>query len=322
MLAVIPIMPALIAQQYGLAVLQGQQRFTAFNVLRVAPAVLYALALVALVTLGWTSLAQVALAWAVVNVLVGLSLATVAVRYAVRARGRSPTRRTAELVRYGCSAILGSSSPAEILRVDQAVIALSLSRAALGLYVVALAFTNLPRFISQSVGMVAYPKIAAARATEARELVRVYLVLVMLVAGLIVALLEVAVVWLIPLLFGADFEDAVRTAQILLIAAFLLAVRRVLTDIAQGLGNPLSGTVAEVVNLTVALPLIAFAAPRWGIEGAALALAIGAALSLAVLAALVRRALRHVRSVDPTDAERLGRGLVTTMTVGRGDAAS
>ena len=32
----IPVMPALVAQQYGLAVLQGQARFAIFNVLRIA----------------------------------------------------------------------------------------------------------------------------------------------------------------------------------------------------------------------------------------------------------------------------------------------
>ena len=42
------------------------------------------------------------------------------------------------------------------------VIGLFLAPAALGLYVVAQAFTNLPRFISESVGAVAYPNIAAS----------------------------------------------------------------------------------------------------------------------------------------------------------------
>jgi O-antigen/teichoic acid export membrane protein len=323
MLAAIPVMPALIAQQYGLAVLQGQQRFAAFNVLRVAPPPQYAAALAAIFAVGDADLVELVLSWVVTNVVVGLLLAVVSVRYAVRAQGRSSDEPIGGLIRYGGSAILGSSSPAEILRLDQAVIALSLSRTALGLYVVALAFTNLPRFVSQSVGMVAYPRIASAAASAARDLVRTYLVLVVLVASVVVALLELAVAWCIPWLFGADFADAVTTARILLVAAFLLAVRRVLTDVAQGLGTPMSGTVAELVNLSVALPLIALSAPLWGIEAAAMALTLGAAASLAVLAWLVRNTLARASLPPPKDVELAGSGdRLAILALGRGDAGS
>ena len=320
MLAAIPVMPALIAQQYGLAVLQGQQRFTLFNVLRVSPAALYALALAALVAVSRTDLVELVFAWTVANLIAGLALAAVAIDYARRPSGPSPDNRVGDFLRYGCSAILGSSSPAEILRFDQVVIAVSLSRTALGLYVVAVAFTNLPRFISQSVGMVAYPKIAAAKAA-ARELVHTYLVLVFIVAGIVVVLLEVTVRWLIPWLFGSDFQGAVTTAQILLVAAFLLAVRRVYQDVAQGLGNPISSSVAELVDLSVALPLIAIAAPLWGIEGAAVALTAGAAASLAVLGWMVRRTLVRGSSVDRSKGEVTGGELVKAMALGRGEAS-
>ena len=57
--------------------------------------------------------------------------------------------------------------------------------------------------------------------------------------------------------------------------------------------------------LSVALPLIAIAAPLWGIEGAAVALALGAAVSLAVLAWRVRHTMDRVSSVDLPDMEVL-----------------
>ena len=148
-----------------------------------------------------------------------------------------------------------------------------------------------------------------------------YLVLVFIVAGIVVVLLEVTVRWLIPWLFGSDFQGAVTTAQILLVAAFLLAVRRVLSDVAQGLGNPISSSVAELVNLSVALPLIAIAAPLWGIEGAAVALTAGAAASLAVLGWMVRRTLVRGSSVDRSEGEVTGGELVKAMALGRGEAS-
>jgi O-antigen/teichoic acid export membrane protein len=300
MLVATPVMAALIAQQYGLAVLQGQRRFTAFNTLRIAPAATYTLAMIPLFVLGSADLMAVVLAWTLTNVVVGVALGAIAIRYAALGTPGPSSYSLTQVGRFGASAVLGSYSPAEILRVDQAVVAFSLSRAALGLYVVALAFTNLPRFLSQSVGMVAYPRIAAAAREpgDVRGLVRLYLLLVLLVTGIVVGLLEIAVSWFIPWLFGADFAGAVTTARILLIASFLLATRRVLTDIAQGLGYPAAGTVAEIVNLALALPLIAVAAPRYGIEGAAVALTVGAAGSLVALAFMVYQRTRRFDAPD------------------------
>ena len=58
----------------------------------------------------------------------------------------------------------------ETFRLDQAVVGLFLTPAALGLYVVGLAFANLPRFIAQSVGYIAYPRINSPCACDAPRL--------------------------------------------------------------------------------------------------------------------------------------------------------
>ncbi len=65
------------------------------------------------------------------------------------------------MLSFGVRGMLGASSPIEYYRLDQAVVGLFLAPVALGIYTVALAFTNLPRFVSTSVGMVAYPHVAA-----------------------------------------------------------------------------------------------------------------------------------------------------------------
>jgi O-antigen/teichoic acid export membrane protein len=316
----IPAMPALVAQQYGLAVLQGQARFASFNLLRIAPATAYTLGMLALAMSGEADLVQVVLAWTVANVLVGLALAAIAIVYAWHARADTEISLL-RVIRFGTSAVLGSNSPVEVLRVDQAVVAVLLPRADLGLYVVALAFTSLPRFISQSVGMVAYPRVAATvRGEEIKRLLRAYLSTVAIAAGVVVGLLEVGMSWLIPTFFGPAFSGAVTTARILLIAAFLLALRRVLTDVAQGAGSPGAGTVAEIANLIVVLPLIVVVAPSRGIDGVATALTVGALVSLAVLAFMMRQTLRRTARLElplvgasradanEPDAVPLGRG--------------
>ncbi len=294
----IPVMPALVAQQYGLAVLQGQARFAIFNVLRIAPAAMYMLGMIALVLTDETALVQVVLAWTLANVLVGVALAATAIRYA-SGHHEDTEIGLLRVIRFGVSGVLGSNSPVEVLRMDQAVVAISLPRSDLGLYVVALAFTNLPRFLSQSVGMVAYPRVAAAApGDEVRRMLHAYVLIVAVATTAVVGLLAAIMPWLIPTFFGAEFSGAVTTARILLIASLLLAMRRVLTDIAQGAGSPGAGTVAELVNLALVLPLIVLVAPRWGIEGVATALTIGAAASLAVLAFMMRRIMQRVVTLE------------------------
>jgi O-antigen/teichoic acid export membrane protein len=294
--AVIPVIPALIAQQYGLAVLQGCQRFLAFNALRIAPAALFAFFAGLLLMFDSATVIDVVIAWVVANVLVAVPLLVISVRFA--AGGRTSVARTGvrDAVAYGARAFVGSSSPSEVIRVDQLVVALVVSRAALGLYVVALAFVNLPRFVSQSVGMVAYPRLASAATGERARLARSYVLLAVLVAAVVAATLEAVVPRLVPALFGSGFSAATDTTRILLVAALLLAVRRVLTDVSQGIGRPGAGSIAEVIYLAVAVPLVAAGAQQLGIEGAAVGVALGAAASLAFLSVSVRRTLRRQSS--------------------------
>ena len=63
--------------------------------------------------------------------------------------------------------MFGGSPPVETYRVDQSVVALFLAPTALGYYVAALAFTNLPRFVAQSFAIVANPAIARQPTHEA-----------------------------------------------------------------------------------------------------------------------------------------------------------
>lgn len=286
------VVPVLVAQQYGLAYLQAAQRFLAFNLLRVAPAFLYAILAGALAVAGHARLDPLLVAWLLTNVGTGVVLAWILLRAGAAPGNTTREARLRPVLRFGAVAFLGSASPVEVLRLDQAVVALALSRTALGTYVVALAFTNLPRFISQSLGMVAYPRVASSVATGRAGMVRQYLTLVLLAAGVVVVLLEASVGWVVPWVFGADFTAAVTPARILLVAALLLAIRRVLADLAQGLGHPSAGTVAEAVNLVAVLPLILVLAPRWGITGAAGALVIGASVSLLWIGIAVGRRVR------------------------------
>jgi O-antigen/teichoic acid export membrane protein len=250
---------AALIQMYGLAVLQGLRRFGAFNVLRSLNAALYLLGVVALWVVDKATLTPVAL------VFIAASVASAAATSLVVARlgpvgGASDEVPARRLVSFGVRSLVGSSPPVETFRLDQLLVGLVLSPIALGYYVVALAFTNLTRFVAQSIGAVTYPGVAATadRSMRAR-LIRRDFGLAAVVCGGITLALVVLIPTLLPFFFGSDFEPATMPAQILLVATFFAALRRILIDGTRGSGWPLWGAAAEASTL-LALPAIVLAA--------------------------------------------------------------
>lgn len=279
--------PAMLAQHYALAFLQGEGRFRAFNLLRLLPFCAYSLAVAVAYMAGGAELEVVTLLW-VATYLPAVPLTVVWVRRGRRRRASaaapSSSPSPSRMVRFGARGLLGWASPVENLRLDQAVVGLFLSPAALGIYVVGQAFSNLPRFLAQNVGTVAYPGVARERDPGAarRKLWR-YFWATAGACALVVAVIEAAAGWLVPFFFGQEFSEAVGITRILLIAALLYSARRILTDAARGAGHVAIGTVGEVASWIFLLPAIALLAPLLGTEGVALALVVASGGALLVL---------------------------------------
>jgi O-antigen/teichoic acid export membrane protein len=281
------VVPADSAQLYGLSILQGRRDFASFNVLRLLPAVSYGVLAAVAFLLHAGSLPLFALLFAGSYAVVGAVTLSIALR-------RSPPKdvpeatRASALLRFGIRGLFGSVSPLETLRLDQAIVGLFLSPAALGLYVVGVAFTNLPRFVSQSIGVVAYPHVTAQHdPAMARRSMWRFLFMSIVICAAVIAPLELIAGWVVPTFFGEAFAAAVPIMQILLVSALFLSARRVLTDTSRGIGQPGLGTVAEIVSWVSLVPGIALLAPPYGALGVAVAFTISAAISLMVLVALV-----------------------------------
>jgi O-antigen/teichoic acid export membrane protein len=196
-------------------------------------------------------------------------------------------------LRFGVRGLLGYISPIESFRLDQAVIGLFLTPTALGLYVVGVSLTNLPRFLAQSVGLVAYPRIASVTAlTEARRLSWRYFWLALAISLAVVIPLELSAATLITFFFGNEFAGATSVARILLLGTVILGARRVLADGARGMGYPGVGTLAETGSWLALLPALALLLPALGLNGVALALVVSWCFSLAILFAALALARR------------------------------
>jgi O-antigen/teichoic acid export membrane protein len=198
--------------------------------------------------------------------------------------GRGEVPSTSWILRFGRRSFIGEGPVVETYRVDQAVVALFLPPVALGFYVVALAFTNLPRFIARSIGSVASPTVASRRTRDnaRRTMWRFFWFAVPLYLPVVVGLFVFAPE-LTRFFFGEEFADAAPITQLLLVATALYCARRVLTDAARGGGYPGLGSVAEIVALVSVIPLFAAFVPVWETRGVAYALIASSAIALGVL---------------------------------------
>jgi O-antigen/teichoic acid export membrane protein/O-antigen ligase len=282
------LVPGILAQTFGLAILQGYERFRPFNVLRVLPTALYAFVVLAVFLLHGAGLVVFMTIWVAALLVGGLLALGIALdglppgNEAIEAPGRKP------LFRFGLKGLVGSTSPIEALRLDQVIVGLLLAPVTLGLYVVGQAFTNLPRVIASSVGMVAYPHIASQEdSSSARRSLWRYFMLGVAICAVVIALLELVTGQLVSIFFGDEFQAATPIARVLLLGTLFMCARRVLTDSVNGLGRPGLGTVAEIASWVFLIPSLAALLPPYGAVGVALALAVSWFLSLVLLIGLV-----------------------------------
>lgn len=285
---------AMIAQVYGLSVLQGLGRLRAMQALRLLPTALYAAALVLALALGARSLALVCVAWAGSSVVAACITCVLAARVVPPATGGAVAN--GELRAFGRRSMLGSISPLETFRVDQLLVGLVLSPVQLGLYVAALAFTNLPRFIAQGLGQAAVARIAPLTSVgEVRVVLLWWTVIAGVLACVVSAPLAASAGPAVSLAFGDAFADAAALIPALLVSTVLVCARRVLGDGLRGAGHPGAGSVAELCSYVAVVPALAVGVVSGGALGVAWALVGASAVSLLLLVGLAWRALSEPR---------------------------
>jgi len=299
-LITLPWTPALLVQQLGLATLQGQRRFLSFNVLRALPAFIYAGVAAAILIIGSHDLTLVVTLILLATVCLSALTLFVGVSRGRSSTGNTPTLR--QLIVFGSKGALGSSYPVESFQLDQLLVAIFLTSADLGRYVVALSFINLPRFISQSIGFVAFSQVAAERDERSRRrMIWRYFWATMAITVAVVIALELLVPILLPLLFGNDFSAAVPVSRVLLVAAILLSARRILAEVLKGAGKPGAGSIAELISLVTLIPAVLLLIPSLHLVGVGVAVTFAAAISLALLLLLGRKSGRILTTpkMDP-----------------------
>lgn len=251
--------------------LRGRSDFTVWNALRLGPPIGWLILLVIAMILRVPSPTLLAAGYLAI-----LFLYAFPEFYIVTRRIPGPFRpdpsKWGELLRYGLPCMFTAMPQLLNLRLDQMLMATLLPPRNLGLYVVAVAWSNGLKPLLSALGTVLFPRVASISEESARKEALAQGVRLGVVAAGAVAVPMMAVTPIfIPLLFGRDFTAAVPAALVLVVASALLSFNIILEEGLRGLGHPKAVMWAEILGLIVTGALLVLLLRPLGIMGAAIA---------------------------------------------------
>jgi O-antigen/teichoic acid export membrane protein len=292
--------------------LRGQHRMGAWNALRVTLGAGYVLFILVVLAWGPATVDGFGLAYLASHVppLLGALALCVGAGWAGWRLHGATVRR---LLSYGARVHVGAVVAMLNARVDQMVIAWALNPALMGLYVVAVTVSQITATLANSVAMVAWPRAASSAEADRPDVIGRFLRLTLALMVATTVVLFVAAPWLVGLLFGPAFADAVPVVRVLLLGALPIAIKEFFVLTFKAYDRALAISKGELATLAVNAALLAALIPPFGLLGAAAAYAAARWVVVIYLARLMRRelGLRLTPLLTPTrgDLDAARRGL-------------
>jgi O-antigen/teichoic acid export membrane protein len=253
----------------GAAFLHGCSQFRVYSRLLAFGPWLYAV-LLAAIWLGWgVTIERAAIAWVAAQAVPALLFCGAAGR--LTGFGPPDLRLMFETVRYGIRAWLGGLAHLLNARVDQVLLGLLATQAALGTYAVAVNASEVLFYLPSAVGTALLPAVARMRGDEGVDrTLRVFRV-VMIVTLVAVAVAGALGPVLLPLVFGGDYQGSVEPFLLLLPSAIGFASSSVFSNALLASGAPALSSLGPVVSLVIGVTLDLILIPDHGASDAAIA---------------------------------------------------
>lgn len=286
----------------GFSFLQGCSRFGPYTRLLAAGPWLYALLLAVMWVAAGLTVSRAALLWVVAQAVLALLLCRASARGIGFRRPDLPL--LGEAIRFGLRAWLGGLAHFLNARVDQIIMGLIASEAALGIYAVAVNGSEVLFYIPSAVAAALLPAVATSDpGVRVERTLRVFrLVTIVTVAAVLVA--AAAGPLLIPLVFGEAYRGSVGPFLWLLPAAIGFMASAVFSNALLASSAPTKSSVGPVVSLVLGIALALVLIPPYGPSGAAAAASAALLAGGAAAAAVYRsQAALPLRALVPRRAD-------------------
>ena len=202
---------------------------------------------------------------------------------------------------YGTRAQIGGIITQLNLRLDFVILGALTNPAVLGVYAVASKFAELVRIVGMAFTYVLYPRFAKAAQSEAAAQARRLLPRAGLVVGAAIVPLWIAAGFVIPAVYGSDFDGATVPARIILLGLTFEGVGGVVIAFLYGVGRPGLNSIAMGAGLVATVALDILLIPRFEATGAAIASAIAYAATALTLVVFFRVVARGPRATSWKD---------------------
>ncbi len=299
--------PVLVARTYLVSLVEGDYRFAVSNALRLLSPLIGALVNGLLAVVGVLSATTASVTWVGAQTL-GLLLLGWYVATRSAGFGRPDATLARRCLSFGAKAHVGRIMNLGTYRLDQWFVGAMAGSRELGLYSVAVAWSELLFFLPTTLANVQRPDLVrATRAVAARRAAEVFRIALVLTVPAVLVLIVVAP-GLCTWAFGARFSGATDDLRVLTLGAFGVIAVKVLGDALTAQRRPLLSSAAFGSAFVCAVVLDLLLIPHHGGLGAAVASSIAYSVGGLASAALFLRALGG-RSGDlrprPGDIARL-----------------
>lgn len=269
--------PLIVVSQVNNAAFQFRGDYRTFNWLRYLIPLLTLAAIGILILTGHMNPYTTALAYLVPSVPLFIGM-TVALLRTYKVKLRDAYLNFKRLFTYGMGSygndLLGQFS----YYIDQIIIAGLLRPADLGLYAVAVSLSRMVNFFSNSITVVLFPKASEMSKDEAVALTfkafRISTTCTLLGA----VFLMLVAPFVIPLLYGKDFNTALTVFRLLLLEVTISGGTLILAQVFMALGKPKFVSILQGVGLILVIPLLFLLVPKFGLFGAGVAMLSSAVL--------------------------------------------
>ncbi len=278
------LVPFMVTGYLFVAVLSGLKRFFTVSVIGLADIATYTVLILVLSQISLTTKG-------VVISKLATSFAIALIFVTVMWKGKLITRLATvdgrllkDIVKYGLKSYPGTIAQFLSYRFDFFLVAYFLSFAQVGLYALAVSWSELLFYLPDSMAMALFPAIASSRSIkDSNELTAIMtkaVMIIMFVGSIFIFLFAGK---LIPLLYTDKFLNSIYPLFILLPGVIMLSVWKIVLSDLAGRGFPqyksISSTIGMVSNVVLNIVLI----PLYGINGASLATTVSYSLT-AILA--------------------------------------
>ena len=198
--------------------------------------------------------------------------------------------RLPELLHYGLPIAITAIPQQLNQKLDQILIAMFMPSESLGIYVVAVAWSNAFSPVLTSVSQVLFPRLAANHDSKMQaETLSSTMRLTVIVALIACTILFVLTPYALPLVFGIAFAKAIPLTFILIVATCISSINQVASDGLRGMGAPMLPMITEFAGLATTIGMLVIMLRQYELMGAAMSALASYSVSLALLIFLMSK---------------------------------